>query len=150
MKKSGGLADSPFFAIHQKINETAATPLSPTEPEVPAVKETIKSPDSPTPERKEAALLQSQSEIKQDQKRTNVLSDVRTDERTSERTNVRTIIKPKRRKIRHAFDIYQDQLISLQMRQLEAVQRGKRKPKLGKMVQEAIDQYLKHSQNKKS
>ena len=89
-------------------------------------------------------LPQAQKEDNRDQKRTNVLSDVR----TYERTNVRTKVKPKRQKIRHAFDIYQDQLISLQMRQLEAVQRGKRKPKLGKMVQDAIDLYLRQSEKK--
>jgi hypothetical protein len=92
--------------------------------------------DSPT--------AQDQSEKYQAQKRTNDLSYVRPYERTSERT---ITPKPKRQKIRHAFDIYMDQLISLQVRQLEAVQKGKKKPKLGKMVQDAIDQYLKKDNN---
>ncbi len=94
--------------------------------------------DSPILERFITPITQAQKEENQEQKRTNDLSYGR----TNERTDVRTEIKPKRQKIRHAFDIFRDQLYSLQMKQLEAVQKGKRKPKLGKMVQEAIDLYL--------
>ncbi|MCI0558940.1 MAG: hypothetical protein MN733_10625 [Nitrososphaera sp.] len=71
-------------------------------------------------------------------------TDVRTYQRPNERTDVR---KKKRVKIRHAFDIFEDQLRDLQLLQLEAVRRGKRKPKLGVMVQQAIDSFLK-SQSK--
>ena len=77
------------------------------------------------------------------------LDQKRSFERTTERTNVRTEIKPKREKIRHTFDIYQDQLIALQVLQLKAVQSGKKKPKLGKMVSEGIDLYLKQKASKK-
>ena len=142
MSKSG-LADSPFFAPQTK---TVATPPSLTDAELPAKEgNTNNQQQSPTPTKTEDILYETQNENNQDQKRTNVLSDVRTDERPNDGTNVRTITKPKRQKIRHAFDIYQDQLFALQMRQLEAVQRGKRKPKLGKMVQDAIDLFLKQS-----
>lgn len=62
-------------------------------------------------------------------------------DRPDERTNVR---KRKRVRIRHAFDIFEDQLRSLHTIQLEAVQASKRKPKLGEMVQQALDLYLKN------
>ena len=145
MKKSG-LADSPFFA---PLVKTVATPPSLTDPDVPAKENnTNNQPQSATPTKTEDVLSDTQNENNQDQKRTNVLSDVRTDERPNDGTNERTAAKPKRQKIRHAFDIYQDQLFALQMKQLEAVQRGKRKPKLGKMVQDAIDLYLKQSEKR--
>lgn len=71
----------------------------------------------------------------------NVHSDVRTNERT-------TVQKPIRLIIRHAFDIYSDQLYGLQAIQLEAVQNGKKKPKLGTMVQKALDLYLQQKREK--
>ena len=74
-------------------------------------------------------------------------TDVRTIERKSERTNVR--IKKKRVRIRHAFDIYEDQLRALHTFQLEAIQAGKKKPRLGKMVQKALDQYLENKKKMK-
>jgi hypothetical protein len=63
----------------------------------------------------------------------------RSNERTLERTDERSL---NRVKVRHTFDIFADQLRDLQTIQLKAVQRGKRKPTLGKMVQQAIDLYL--------
>ena len=124
----------------------SATPPPSLEPEKPLEeKGTNPLKDSPFFENTTDSPKQPNIEQKQYQKRTNVLSDVRTNDRTNERPN----IKPKRRKIRHAFDIYEDQLFALQMRQLEAVRVSKKKPKLGKMVQDAIDLYLKHIKNKK-
>lgn len=122
---------------------------SATPPSVPEPKKTWPEKDvnpladSPFFEKTTAPLPQAQNENNQDQKRTNVLSDVR----TNDRTNERPVVKLKRQKIRHAFDIYEDQLFALQIRQLEAVQKSRRKPKLGKMVQEAIDLYLKQTEN---
>lgn len=88
--------------------------------------------------------IQASSEQIQDQKR----SDERTVERTPERTNEPTN-KPVREKIRHTFDIYKDQLMALQIIQLEAVQIGKKKPKLGRMVSKGIDLFLKQIASKK-
>jgi hypothetical protein len=63
--------------------------------------------------------------------------------RPNERTNERPIgRKAKRTKVRHSFDIFFDQLIDLQVLQLKSVRRGRRKPRLGDMVQKAIDLYL--------
>ena len=74
----------------------------------------------------------------------------RSNERTNETTNVRTNDGfQKREKIRHTFDIYADQLRALQTLQLEAVQAGKRKPKLGDMVQQALDTFIKKRRERK-
>lgn len=56
--------------------------------------------------------------------------------------------KPSRRVIRHTFDVYHDQLIRLQKLQIAAMSKGRKKPKLGKMVQKAIDLYLKREEKK--
>ena len=105
-------------------------------------------PDSPTPETLAETTPQSQLGVNQDQKR----SDERTFERPNERSNERLNERPhkqKREKIRHTFDIYRDQLIALQMIQLEKVQAGKKKPKLGKMVAEGIDLFIKQHASKR-
>lgn len=78
------------------------------------------------------------SESKSDE-RTEVLLYDRTDEWTNVRNTDRV-------KIRHAFDIYEDQLRELHTRQLEAVRAGKKKPGLGEMVQQALDEYIKNAQ----
>ena len=44
---------------------------------------------------------------------------------------------------RHTFDIFKDQYRDLQVIQLEAVREGKKKPKLGVMVRQALDTYIK-------
>jgi hypothetical protein len=118
----------------------SATPPSLPEPEK-SITEEKPNPltDSPFFEKQFSTVTQVQSEEKQDQKRSN--------ERTFERPNERTF-KPKREKIRHTFDVYRDQLVSLQSIQLERFRAGKKKPKLGKMVSEGIDLYLKHFSNK--
>jgi len=67
-------------------------------------------------------------------------------DRTSERTNGRNA---DRIKIRHAFDIFEDQLRELHTRQLEAVRAGKKKPGLGEMVQHALDEYIENKQQMK-
>ena len=88
------------------------------------------------------------TETKASAAKVSVRTDVRTVERKSVRTNVRK--KKKRICIRHAFDIYEDQLRALHTLQLKAVQAGRRKPKLGKMVQKALDQFLENKQKKKT
>ena len=66
-------------------------------------------------------------------------SDERTKEPTNERSNVPTV---QRTKVRHTFDIYADQIVSLHQHQLETLQNEGIKPHLGEMVQEALDDYL--------
>ena len=97
-------------------------------------------PDSPSLANTDIPITQVPIEENQDQKRSNE----RTFARTYERPN-----KPKREKIRHTFDIYKDQLLALQVIQLEAVQSGKKKPKLGKMVSKGIDLFIKQAASKK-
>ena len=148
MSKSG-LADSPFFApIQPKVEPI--TPPSVKEPEKSLVEKDVSPiPDSPTLEIPDATIPQSQNEENQDQKRSNERTLERPTERSNERLNERPP-KPKREKIRHTFDIYKDQLIDLQRIQWERVQAGKKKPKLGRMVSEGIDLYIKQQASKKS
>lgn len=70
---------------------------------------------------------------KKEEKRTYVRTSVRTDGRPPEQDRI---------KIRHAFNIYADQLHALQKVQLEAVKSETKKPTLAEMVSEAIDMYL--------
>jgi len=57
----------------------------------------------------------------------------------NERTNGRTV---ERSVVRHSFDIGQDQLVALAEIQMERFQETGRKPKLGPLVQEALDAYI--------
>jgi len=143
MKKSG-LADSPFFVSLEPKNEIV-TPPSIQKPDKSLVEKNESTiPASPTLEKLDTANTQAENENNQDQKRSNE----RTFETPNERLNERTV-KQKRERIRHTFDIYRDQLISLQMIQLEKVQAGKKKPKLGKMVSDGIDLFIKQAASRK-
>src|SRR2546423_1629459 len=67
-------------------------------------------------------------------------SVTRSDERPNERPNVRT---KERLRIRHSFDIYQDQLLSLAEIQAALFKKTGRKPKVGELVQDALDAYIR-------
>src|SRR5947209_1554135 len=58
---------------------------------------------------------------------------------THERTNERTNERPK---VRHSFDVYKDQLLHLTDIQADVFRRTGRKPKVGDLVQEALDTYI--------
>ena len=60
-------------------------------------------------------------------------------ERTFERTNERY---RERIRVRHSFDVWQDQLHALTELQAHAFRATGRKPKLGELVQEALDAYI--------
>lgn len=63
--------------------------------------------------------------------------------RTNDATNVRTFERPKERtRVRHSFDIWQDQLLGLSEIQAERFSRTGRKPKLGDLAQEALDAFI--------
>ena len=59
--------------------------------------------------------------------------------RMNERTNERAL---ERSRVRHSFDIWQDQLLGLSEIQADRFSRSGRKPKLGELVQEALDAYI--------
>jgi hypothetical protein len=59
--------------------------------------------------------------------------------RTFERTNER---HRERIRVRHSFDVWQDQLHALTELQAHAFSATGRKPKLGELVQEALDAYI--------
>jgi hypothetical protein len=63
----------------------------------------------------------------------------RTNGATNERTNERT---SDRVRVRHSFDVWQDQLLGLSEIQAERFSRLGRKPKIGELVQEALDAYI--------
>jgi hypothetical protein len=63
----------------------------------------------------------------------------RTNGAANERANVRTL---ERSRVRHSFDIWQDQLLGLSEIQADRFSRTGRKPKLGELVQEALDAYI--------
>jgi hypothetical protein len=63
----------------------------------------------------------------------------RTSGQTNERTNERVL---ERSRVRHSFDIWQDQLLGLSEIQANRFSRSGRKPKLGELVQEALDDYI--------
>ncbi len=68
-------------------------------------------------------------------------TDIRTNERTEEAQMV-TLPVPERRKVRHSFDIYEDQLVSLADIQAHLYRRNGKKPKVGDLVQQALDAYI--------
>lgn len=66
-------------------------------------------------------------------------------ERTLERKNVRTNEQKKERILKHhSFDVYIDQLISLDQIRTQIYQEKGKKPKIGTLVQEALDEYIKN------
>ncbi len=64
------------------------------------------------------------------------------DDRTNERSNERTNGQVERRVIRHSFDIYHDQLMQLGEIQMRLYREAGKKPKLGQLVQDALDHYI--------
>jgi len=65
------------------------------------------------------------------------------DEETNERINERTNVQRERRVIRHSFDIYHDQLMQLGEIQMRLYREAGKKPKLGQLVQDALDRYIR-------
>jgi hypothetical protein len=49
---------------------------------------------------------------------------------------------PERVRVRHSFDVYRDQLFSLTAIQIALFSKTGKKPKLGDLVQEALDAYI--------
>ena len=62
-----------------------------------------------------------------------------TNEQTKERSNERTV---ERTRVRHSFDVWQDQLLGLSEIQADRFSQTGKKPKLGELVQEALDAYI--------
>jgi hypothetical protein len=63
--------------------------------------------------------------------------------RTNDAPNDRTTERPNdRSRVRHSFDVWQDQLLRLSEIQAARFSRTGRKPKIGELVQEALDAYI--------
>lgn len=66
-----------------------------------------------------------------------------TKDRSSTRNNHRSTVRTvERTKIRHSFDVYRDQLLSLSDIQADMYRQVGKKPKVGDLVQEALDAYI--------
>lgn len=78
---------------------------------------------------KEDVLLEQEEPAKE--RRTGSHGNGRTFERSNERD-----------KIRHSFDIYRDQLLSLSDIQADIFRQTGKKPKVGDLVQEALDAFV--------
>ena len=65
----------------------------------------------------------------------------RPSDRSNERTNEQHMAP--RMRVRHSFDIWEDQLLSLAAIQADRFAVSRRKPKLGELVQEALDAYIR-------
>jgi hypothetical protein len=77
--------------------------------------------------------------------------DERSDERTSTRYAFFIEVPPSRRKTRQSFDIFEDQYDALKKIQIaEHEQSGAKTQKLGEMVQEALDMYIREKAKKLS
>ncbi|HEV8636989.1 MAG TPA: hypothetical protein VG370_22440 [Chloroflexota bacterium] len=69
-------------------------------------------------------------------------------ERPNERTNERSGVEPLEplsmvQRVRHSFDVRRDQLLDLTGIQIDAFRRTGRKPTMGELVQEALDEYIR-------
>lgn len=71
--------------------------------------------------------------------RTNERSEEQTDKRTNEHMNVRT---NERTRMRHSFDIYEDQLISLKEIAIKRQKATGKRILLGDLAQEALDTFI--------
>ena len=110
-----------IFRSPDEVAEELAgmTPDAPNEPDIKAENE--EAPRSPSRRRRDG----------QANERTNDAMTVRTNERT---------------RVRHSFDIYHDHLLGLTEIQTHRFTTTGRKPKLGELVQEALDAYIAKQQ----
>lgn len=71
-------------------------------------------------------------------------STVRPNDRTEHRTFDRMVHQPpgQRKKVRHSFDVYADQLLALADIQATVFRALGQKPKIGDLVQDALDAYI--------
>jgi hypothetical protein len=65
-------------------------------------------------------------------------------ERTTERSSDRTV---ERKKVRHSFDVFEDQLTTLEEIQHKAKKANGKKPSLGDLIQEALDKWIAEKLN---
>lgn len=97
------------------------------------------SPPSPTPPEERGEDLIAKDRSPTPKLRAEKRRPPKTNERPKERTNERI-------KIRHSFDIFQDQLSKLQEIQIKTIQQGRKKPRLGDLAQQALDEFLKKNE----
>jgi hypothetical protein len=133
LKTSTGQGMNAFFTPSSEKKSEAPSGQAPTPVQQPADESSLKS-----------------------SKRTNVRKNKRSNERKNKRTTEQMTVRPNgqtvkrtnvRKKIRHAFDIFEDQLFSLKEVQLSRQKKGA-KYNLGNLVQEALDMFLTDERTK--
>ncbi len=134
------LRESVYFRPHAQVQDDESSSsqkeasVAPVEPPIPA--QTTESNDTPTLLKKELKKT-SRTVIE----KTKQPSNEATNERTKDRSH-------KREKIRHTFDIYKDQLLSLRQVTLEREAMFGDRVLLGDVVQEALDMFITKERNK--
>jgi hypothetical protein len=105
-----------------------------------------------TKKRSKPAKKRQKSRSERTSERTNARSSVRSNDRTGTKEifHCKIEVPSERRKVRHSFDIFEDQKSALEKLQLAIANQEGTKPSLGDMVQEAIDQYTKQKTKKLS
>src|SRR5690348_15522584 len=73
------------------------------------------------------------------QERTSERTDRQTEQRTNEQRNEE---RNERTKIRHSFDIFADQLLSLKQIAIERERIRKKRVRIGDLVQEALEKFI--------
>jgi|GEM_PF-2835841 len=140
------LADSVYFRpLAQAQDEKSSTGQKDASAEpvnAPISAQTLESNDPPTlpdkePKQAETTAVQT----------TKQSSNQATNETTNEWSFVRS---NRREKIRHTFDIYKDQLLSLRQVTLEREATLGERVLLGDVVQEALDMFITKERNKES
>ena len=97
---------------------------------------TIQKPPSTPPEAEKSSSKKVNKEIEKEP----------TNERTLQRTNVRSL--EQRNKIRHTFDIFSDQLLSLRELAIDREKTFGKRVLIGDLVQEALDMFITKERNK--
>lgn len=102
-------------------------------------------PISNRPNAEEPATKQAPEAIVRPNEQPNVRPTVETTNQENAQSNHYVISVPHlRKKIRHSFDIFEDQKSALDKLQIAiAESHGNKKPAFGEMVQEAIDRYIR-------
>ncbi len=136
-------------------NELQGASLYFTRPAIPP-SPTVQPPVSPEPVQANETRPAPELKVRKTRARVVVRSteerkgkDEGINERTSEPTNERTNVKPVRRtKIRHTFDIFADQLLSLREIALDQEKIYGERVLLGDLAQQALDMLIAKEKNK--
>ncbi len=130
-------SDSPFASMGTDTRLINSTRRRPALASVPAAE----GPETPPASDENIQVTAREHSSERTDKEPIHLTDIRTNERIVDTQTVAPPA-PERRKVRHSFDIYEDQLVSLADIQAHLYRRNGKKPKVGDLVQQALDAYI--------